>query len=418
MREIEEAIEKVEAGDVTQGLKKLHQAVHHADDEDQYEIAQLYHQWGHVGRARNIVEELIERYPDENELVFFLVDLMIDSGEEEKAISLLEDVKNDEVDELRALLLSADIYASQGVDEVAEQKLLEAKRLAPEEPVITYALGEFYYMTGEYKKSIPLFEQVIRDGGIPDQNVDLRLAEALSASGEFETALPYFQKVSQDSMDLNGWFQYGVTAFQAGEFQQTIHALSVLREKDSHFEKLYTYLAKAYRMEGLTTEAKEAAEEGLRLNGFNDTLAYEIGDLARTEGRLEEAENYFKKALDIHAFHHDALKALAGLLLSQERFDEVIDLLSDIEDIEEQDPVFAWNLASALREEERFDEAMNHFTQAHERLSENPAFLEEYGDFLVEEGRRKEGIAIYKKAISYDKTLVHLEQRMAELEED
>lgn len=417
MREIEEAVEMVEAGKVNEGLERLHRSLNQASDEEKYEIAQLYHEWGHVDRAQSIVEGLIDEYPDENELIFFLVEMLIDNGEEEKAIAMLEDINEDDVDKLRALLLSADIYAAQGVDEVAEQKLLQAKRLAPDEPVITYALAEFYYMTGEYKKSVPLFGQVVRDGGIPDENAELRLAEALSASGEFEAALPYYQKGSEESMDLNGWFQYGVTAFQAGEYQQTIHALSVLKERDPHFEKLYFYLAKAYRMEGLPDEAMKAAEEGLRLNEFNDSLAYEAGDLALTEGRFEQAEEFFKKTLDIHSLHHDALKSLAGMLLNQERFAEVIEWLDSIEDKEEQDPVFAWNLATAFRREEQYEKAMQHYVEAFKGLKENSAFLEEYGDFLVEEGKREEAVNIYKRAMSYDHSRVYLEQRVADLED-
>ncbi|HET7657452.1 MAG TPA: tetratricopeptide repeat protein [Bacillales bacterium] len=418
MREIELAVAQVEAGDAAKGLEWLNKALDQANDEEKYEIAQFYHEWGHLSEARNIVEGLLEHYHDENELIFFLVELLIDSDEEEKAIAWLEEIDDDEVDRLRALLLLADIYSSQGVDEVAEQKLLDAKRLAPEETVITFALAEFYYMTGDYKKSVPLYEQVVRDGGIPGEDVKVRLAEALSASGDFELALPYFQQASQDSIDLNGWMQYGITAFQAGEYQQAIHALNELKARDPHLDSLYFYLAKAYRYEGALSEAMNAAKEGIAMNAFNDQLTYEAGDLALAEGQSDEAEKWFKKTLELHSLHHGALKSLAGIFISQERYDEVIELLGSIEDQEEQDPVFAWNLATAEREVERYEDALRHYDQAHEGLKENPAFLEEYGDFLVEEGRRQEAAVLYRKALSIDPTLVHLEERAADLEQD
>ncbi|HET7578542.1 MAG TPA: tetratricopeptide repeat protein [Bacillales bacterium] len=418
MQEIEEAIALVESGNVAKALNRLEHAEQTADDEERYQIAGLYYEWGHVDQAKKIVRKLRDRYPAENELAFFHAELLIDTGDEERAVEILTSIEGEEQDELRAMLLLADIYMSQGLDEVAEQKLLEAKRMAPDEAVVAYALGEFYTMLGDYKKSVPHYEQVLADGGLPGENVALRLAEAFSGSGEFEKALPYYQQAMNDPFESEGLFNYGFTAFQAGEYGQAVQVLTDLKERDPDFGKLYIYLVKSYRAEGAIPEALKTAEEGLAVNEFDDNLAYEAGDLALSDGRVEEAEQYLKKALEINSLHHGTLKSLAGLYSQQERYDEIITLLGAVEDNEEQDPVFAWYLATAKREQERYDEALRHYEHAYRALKEDPAFLEEYGDFLIEEGRREEAVTMFKQALAVDPSLVHLDDKMRHFEED
>lgn len=416
-KEIETAIALVEAGKVSEGLSRLEKAETRVDDDDKFRIAELYYEWGHLKKAKSIAEELLNRYPGESELIFFLAEIMIDTDEEEQAIDMLSNIDSEDADYVRALLLLADIYSSQGLDEVAEQKLLEAKRLSPDEPVVTFALAEFYFSLGNYTQSIPYYEQVLHKGGIPEENVNLRLAEALSGSGKFEDALKFYEKAVGDMSDPESLFTFGMTAYQAGQYQQTIKALMKLKESDPDYSKLYLYLAKAYRAEGALDEALQTAEEGLSIDAFNDRLAYEAGLIALKQGRVERAEQYFRKTLEINSLHHDALKSLAGLLSREGRYEEVIALLGNIEDTEEQDPVFAWYLATAEREEEQFEEAATHYAQAYRGLAEDPVFLEEYGDFLLEEGRREEALTLFRQALSVDPTLFHLEEKIIHFDE-
>ena len=44
--------------------------------------------------------------------------------------------------------LEADLYQLQGMPEVSERKLLQAKELLPNEVIIDFALGELFYQQG------------------------------------------------------------------------------------------------------------------------------------------------------------------------------------------------------------------------------------------------------------------------------
>lgn len=221
MDDIEKAIAEVDSGNVSAGLELLEKAESTAEDEDKFQMAELYHQWGHVEKAQSLIEELRSRYPDEEELDFLLAELWIDAGEEEQALDLLSNIDPEGENGPRAMLLLADIYAAQGLDEAAEHKLLEAKRSVPEEPVVTLALAEFYFSHGDYQKSIPHYEFLLQEGSeFAGRNLNLRLGEALSAGGQFEESLLYYEKGAHENADTDGLFWR--------------HRLSAGRNRQSH----------------------------------------------------------------------------------------------------------------------------------------------------------------------------------------
>lgn len=422
MEDIEQAISDMESGDVSKGLRRLEKAETNADDEERYQIAQLYHQWGHVQRARTMIEELRARYPNEEELAFFLAEILMDlgegEGEEDEALDILSSINSEGENGPRALLLLADLYGAQGLDEVAEQKLLEAKRTVPDEPVVTLALAEFYFSLADYQKSIPYYENLLQEvNTLGGKNLNIRLGEALSATGYFEESLPYYEKGSSEDPDSEGLFGFGITAYRVGETEKAIQALSNLKKMDPDYAKLYLYLMKSYLAEGATQEALQIADEGLKMDSFNEDLAYEAGTAALQDGKYEDAESYFKKTLMINSLHHEALKSLAALFLQQQRYTDIVELLENIEDSEEQDPLFFWYLATAENQEEAYEQAQAHYKRAYASLLDDPIFLEEYGDFLLEEGQPQEAVSLFEKALSINSSLLHLEEKIAHFKE-
>src|SRR5699024_11877433 len=89
-------------------------------------------------------------------------------------IELLTSISEDDPAYLQALLQLADLYQSEGLFEVAESKLLEAKNIQPDEPIIDFALGEFFFSTGEYQRAIIHYEK------LPDHMTEIRSEEHTS----------------------------------------------------------------------------------------------------------------------------------------------------------------------------------------------------------------------------------------------
>ncbi|NGP43718.1 tetratricopeptide repeat protein [Bacillaceae bacterium SIJ1] len=157
---IEEAVALVEEGRVQEGLEKLQQLEQSGDDEQLYQLAGVYAEWGQVQNAIRLYEELLQAYPEDGELQIDLAEVYLEDGRELDALELLNSFTEESPSFLRALVLSADVYASQGLEEVAEQKLMQAKREQPYNEFIDMALGSFYLEQG-LRKSSALFRESI-----------------------------------------------------------------------------------------------------------------------------------------------------------------------------------------------------------------------------------------------------------------
>ena len=91
---------------------------------------------------------MLELYPGEGELIISIAEILIDSDQEDEAMLMLENISPEDDLYPSALLLEADFYQLQGMPEVSERKLLQAKELLPDEIIIDFALGELYYQQG------------------------------------------------------------------------------------------------------------------------------------------------------------------------------------------------------------------------------------------------------------------------------
>ena len=330
---------------------------------------------------------------------------------------LLEVNENDPVF-LQGQLLLADLYQMQGLHEVAEQKLLRAIELAPNESIVAYGLGEFYFERGDYKKSIRYFKQVIQQNEkLPNVNVELRLAEAYSATGLFEDAIPYYQKGLTENVELSSLFGFGFTAYQLGDYRLAIEQLLVLKELDPEYGSLYPYLAKAYEAQYLYDDAIKVLNEGIKLGDFNEELYLLAGKLSLKMKNSENGEEYLRQVLAINPSHFEAVRTLAALLKEEERFEELLELIDYIKDFGEDDPLFTWFEASAHSKLESFEMADGLYKEISLHFENDPDFLEEYGQFKLENGERKLAKKMFLQAISLDPSRIYLHELLMDLEE-
>ncbi|MGO4888103.1 tetratricopeptide repeat protein [Anaerobacillus sp. MEB173] len=414
---LNQAIQYVENGDVDKGLSLIESIEATADHETKYTIAELYYNWGLVDKAKTIIDELIMLYPDEGELYVFSAELLIDLDEEDEAIEMLLEIKSNDREYLRAQLLLADLYQLQGLDEVAEQKLQLAKHHAPEEPIISFGLGEFYLDRGDFLKSIPYYKQALsKREQLPDCNIELRLAEAYSASGQFEDAITYYEQGLEDQVDVSSLFGYGYTAYQLEQHKVAIEQFQRLKGIDPDYSSLYPYLAKAYEAEHLFDKALQTLEDGMKIDDYNEALLLAAAKLSLKMKDPEKAEDYLRRLLALNPSHFEGIQTLSALLKHEERYSELIDLIEHCQQYGEEDPLFDWYLANAKYEEDQLDEASTLYKKAYSHFQEDVEFLEEYSYVLLEIGNRKEAVEMLKKAYKLDPARIDIEERIIDLD--
>ncbi|MCG1023054.1 tetratricopeptide repeat protein [Sutcliffiella horikoshii] len=414
---IDQALELIDNGEIEKGLSLLKENETKFGEEDLFQTAQIYQQLGMLEDAKELFKNLLYQFPNESDLIISLAEVHIDLDEEDEAMGLLENISEEDDVYVQSLLLLADLYQAQGLYEVSEQKLLAAKKLAPNEPIISLALGEVYLSQGDYKKAIPFYQSVLPHADELDFSLQERLAECYSATGQFEEAMPYFDQALQKELKIDVLFQYGFTAFQAGYFKTSIEKLNQVKELDYEYSSLYLYLAKAYEHEGLLEDSLRVAKEGLAVNEYNKELQVYGAKVAMKQQNVEEAEKLLREAIAIDPGYVEAALTLTKIFLQEERYEDVIDCLKELINFGETDPQYDWDLAVAYQKTERYSDALNHYRHAYTSFKDDSSFLYDYAHFLLEEGKREEAKPLFEKLIQLDPTNIELQDLYLNLQE-
>lgn len=404
MKSAEHMQKYLEQGDMEAASALFEQVLASKDAEDQFLLGEQMLQLGFVEEAKQLFEQLLQSFPGEGELSLLLAEALMELGQEEEAMLILSDIDDTDPFYARALLVQADLYQMQGLYEVSEQKLLQAKELVPDEPIILLALGELYLAEGKFLEAIRHYKEVEAKGTdvIAGISIQQRLAEAYSAGGAFEESLPHFERALEEQVDADTLFQYGFTAFQAGHYVTAAAKLSEVAELDPDYHAVYLHLARAYEQEEALEEALDAARAGIARDSFQKELYLTAGKVALKMSNTEEAEAHLREALVLDPEYTEAALALNALLKAQEEHEGILEIAAPFLEAGSAEPLIVWDAAKAAAELEEYERAAALYEDIHPMLADNPDFLAEYGYFLLEEGRRDEALRLFEALAAQD----------------
>jgi tetratricopeptide (TPR) repeat protein len=392
---VNEITSLIENGQLEKAMSAYREILEQGNDEEKFLLSEELFRFGFMEETETLIESLLKNYPEEGELHVLLAETRIELGKEEEAMLTLEKVDKDDPAFPQALLLLADLYQMEGLYEVSENKLLEAKRILPDESVIDFALGELYAHQGKLAEAIQYYETVLKVheeiGGV---NINQRLAETLSAGGSFEEALHFYDIALEQKLEINTLFGYAFTALQAGYNKTAIEKFEELKTLDPEYHSLYLYLAKAYEREEMAEEAFEAVKQGIEQDEYNKDLYFYGGKLALKLPDEDTAEKLIREAIALDPGFMEGVLVLNKLLLKQERYEDVLELIGAADYNEEEEPQILWDAAIAYQHIEDYSQALNKYQLAYTFFKDNKEFLSDYGYFLIEEGKMGEAAEI------------------------
>jgi len=409
-------IEELEHGHTSEALAALEKLEKTGTDEDRLAVADLYIELGLSDRAVDLLAPLYVEYAGNAGVALLLAECYIDLDREEEAISVLEQVDTADTEYgPRSLVLLADLYQSQGLDEVALAKLKEARNLAPDEPLLAYGLAELYMTLGAFDQAVPLFAEIAER---PELRAELPLdalyAESLAMTGQFEDAIPLYERAVAERSDLHTLFGLAMTAHRVGQHQKAVETFQQLIAQDPDYTSAYVPYAESQAELGLTKEALNVIKQGMERDDYNDELRtmealflLKLGDRAGSVQALREA-------LALNPESIVAAERLLSLLAEDEDHEAMIETISAIEE-HVTAPILTWYRARALYALEEYTQAMENYAIVEGAFTEDALFLKEYGFALIEEGRREEGQRLLRRAAQLtpeDNELVDYVERM------
>src|SRR5699024_4529340 len=247
MEEIKNALALIEMGQVDEAYELLQVILQTASHEEKFVIVELFEEFGFIEDAVQVLEQLLQSYPTEGQIITKLAELYIELNEDELAIENLNKINFDDPFYVHALLLLADMYEREGLFEVAEQKLLEARELVDKEEVlvIDFALAELLLSIWQAQRAITFYEKIsehVED--INGVSITERLAESYTLLGNFEVALVFYDELTNE--DPNHLFKHAFVAYQANELNRAIELWKKTIEMDPAYHPVYFELASAY----------------------------------------------------------------------------------------------------------------------------------------------------------------------------
>lgn len=402
MEAIDRAIQLMDENKTEEAIQLMDKTWPKVDQEMQLAISDWYNQLGFLEKANEILQKLLIKNKRDIDLRLELVDNYLELGEDEKALSLMEEIPNvnkENPEFLRVIIQEADLYQAQGLFEVAEEKLLYAKRQLPSEPLLDLALGELLFSIGRFRNALIYYEALQNQKlDVPEFSLVERMAEAYAGSGQYEQALNTYAEAN--ITDPGQLFNYALTAFQARKYQLAIKLWKELLTKNPDSHIAYLYLAKTYAGLDLFEEAYETCLQGLEVDEFNKELYFETAFYAEKLGKIKDAKKYIQEAVALDPDYREAVLFLIAILKDEENHEEIIDMLQSIREFGALDPYYEWELASSYNEINDYSYALKHFREAYTELIDDGDFLKEYGYFLIEDGKRQDGVSILEKYLS------------------
>jgi tetratricopeptide (TPR) repeat protein len=400
---VENITRLLENGELQEALSGYETILNAGTDEEKFLLAEELFRFGFLEETKKLLDSLLLSYPEEGELLLLLSETLLEMDEEEQAMLILEKVSHADPEYPRALLLMADLYQMDGLFEVSEQKLVQAKKMLPDEVVIDFALAELYAHQGRFSEAIPAYELVLKERQeVAGTSLHQRLAESYSAGGAFEDALKYYELALEERLEINTLFGYAFTALQAGKNKTAIEKFEELKALDPEYHSLYLPLAQAYEQEEMLEEAFEAVKHGIGQDEFNKDLYYYGGKLALKLGNEGEAEAKLREALALDPGFTEGALVLNKLLLKQERHEDVLDLIKVTDLNEDEEPQLLWDAAVAHQHIEEYSLALTKYQQAYTFFKDNKDFLLDYGYFLIEEGKIAQAAEIFSRLKNMD----------------
>lgn len=412
----ERMLDELSGGQLEDAKKSFASSLRYDDDDTVYSLAEELYGLGFSSQAKRAYQKLLEKYPDEDQLRTALADIAIDEDKTDEAIAYLAEISPESNAYIESLLVLADLYQSEGLNEAAEAKLREAYDLAPEESIIKFALAEFYFATGQYNTAIPFYRELLQAGERRFSGLDIasRIGVAYALVGNFKNALGYLEQIKTTALTPDVRFQLGMTyAADPETADKAIDALEELQEIDPSYAGLYEPLGQLYEDTNDQEQALITYQAGIAVDAFNTTLYQRAAAVAQIQGEDEEADRIYREALENNPEDLTLTIGYSNLLVAMGDHVGNINLLNAFlgEDDSETDPQLYWNLAQSYTALEDFEMATKYWNAALPFFLDNINFLKPAYYYFREEGET----ALAEEALFNYTQLAPNDYEMAEL---
>lgn len=405
MNNSEKMLAALDLGDLKRAEKYFNRALEMDNQATLLDLGTYLQSIGFYPQARQVYLLLQADFPEVN---LSLAEIAAEDGQLEEAFLYLDQIDEASPDYVTALVIMADLYDSEGLTDVAREKMLLASQLS-DDPLIRFGLAELDYQLENYQAAIAGYanldnREILAETGVSTYQ---RIGRAYAHLGKLETAVEFLAKAVEIEYDDQTVFELASLLSEQEEHQRANVYFKQLETMSPDFVGYELAYARSLYAEHQLEQALRLVQQGLTKNEFDSQLLLLAAQLAYENHDEKMAESYLLQAREVAEDLEPVLLRLANLYLEQERYQEVLDLESE----ELESSLTKWTLAKAHQALEHDERAKELYDQLAGDLADNPDFLKDYAYFLRELGYQEsfQGVAqAYLKLVPDDSELIYL----------
>lgn len=395
----DEVIETIDDGDFSRVDSLIQESLREDDDQTQFSLAETLMSRGLSVQAKTIYDYLLVNYPTEGQILSRLAEIAVSDGDSDQALDYISQITPDSPAYAENLLVSADIYQSQGLYEVSEQKLLTGIREYPDEEVFKFALAEVYFDENKFGKALVYYDMLL-DLDIKNYSgisIVLRKASSLAGDGQYEEAISEYEQLNALELNEDAQFQLGFLYNQVKDYNKSIATLEKLLDTNRDYPTAYPILAADYLNIKKTADAFKYAQLGLNLNELDDRLyqiAFDAGQVEDAPGAIKIIETGIQKVENPLPL----VIKLSDYYITKGQFKANLDLLAD-RDVS-NNPKLTWNLAKSQFETDNVAAAQTNILLVLDDFKDNLDYLSDLIEILRSTGNNdvlKSALMLYLK---------------------
>lgn len=385
--------------------KLIDQAAQRDDENSLVRLIEFLLSKGFIDDAESLLKISLNRFPANDEFKLSLAEIDIENGNDNHALDLISQISSESELYTSAQIDKADLYQSEGLLESAEGVLLDLQEHSSD-PVVRFALAEFYDSEGENGKSAQLYDYLIEKGFSKIGDIDLhhRLASALASNGKFEDAVDEFKKIGEKNLSAKELSMFAHAYIKSNDEELAIPILEKNIENDEGVSEDYLSLAELYFKKGRNDQQIKVLELAMQADPFNSEIRYRLALAYSQNKRFDDSDEQLRELLKKDPNNPDLISLSALNDLSQKKYQSAFDLLNIHLEDDESDNRYFWYLARADFGLGKVDAAIKNISQVKDYFFDDPQFLKD-AFFIVrskDEDRAKDYLNQYLKLVPDD----------------
>lgn len=385
----------------------------------------IYRQMNDEKRAFKELEGLIEEYPNELRYQVALGDAYLQTGKQEKAYEIYQDVLKREPDNANALYSLASYY------ELTDKKALYEQTLDSlllnqkvEDVVKTNVMRRLIVQVEQEERDstqiIRRFERILEQD---TENADLTMlyAQYLIAKNMEQEAKPVLRKLLQiDPTNSGGRMILLQDAVREEDYNEIISLCEAGVEASPDALEFYYYLSIAYAHEQrhddvirICKQALEHVNESSTKEVVSDFYAM-MGDTYHTQGNLTDAYQAYERAIEVYSNNISALNNYAYYLSLEKRdLDKAEEMSYKTVKAEPENGTYLDTYAWILFVKGNYTQAKLYIDMAMKAEGDKSADVVEHcGDIYYKSGETAAALEYWKQALELGSQSAKLKQKI------